>query len=50
MLYIDEGKQINSREKIITPVAVMNDANLDTIAIFDNALIHEPSPNPSPES
>jgi permuted papain-like amidase YaeF/Yiix C92 family enzyme len=46
--YIDEGKQIDPREKIITPVAVMNDPNLDTVAIVDNGRIHTPSPNPSP--
>lgn len=44
--YTDEGKQIDPKEKIITPVAVLNDPQLDTIAIVDKGQIHSPSPNP----
>lgn len=42
--YTDEGKQIDPNEKIITPVAVLNDLKLDTVAMVDDGRIHAPSP------
>lgn len=42
--YIDEGRQIDPNEKIITPVAVLNDPKLNTVAIVDDGRIHAPSP------
>ena len=44
--YTDERKQINPNEKIITPVAVLNDPKLDTVAIVDEGRIHAPSSKP----
>jgi hypothetical protein len=43
--YTEEGKQIDPNEKIITPVAVLNDSKLDTVAMVDEGRIHSP---PSP--
>jgi|GEM_PF-1162629 len=45
--YTDEGKQIDQNEKIITPVAVLNDLKLDTVAMVDDGRIHGPSPSPT---
>jgi hypothetical protein len=45
--YTDEGRQIDQNEKIITPVAVLNDLKLDTVAVVDAGRIQTPSPSPT---
>lgn len=44
--YTDEGKEINQAEEIITPIAVLEDPNLETIAVVDQGRIRAPTPPP----
>lgn len=44
--YTREGKVINQAEEIITPVAVLNDSNLDTVAVVEKGKVRAPTPAP----
>jgi hypothetical protein len=40
--YTEAGKQLDPLEQIITPVAIMNDPQLETVAIFEGGKPHPP--------